>query len=72
MVKPAILKQKIFPIEYDQVRYSEYWKESVIELYYFFTGIILCVRKKLANNQISFTKDVKFAFLNMEFISIIG
>lgn len=71
MVKPAILKQKLFPIEYDQVRYSEYWKESVTELYYFFTGIILCVRKKLADNQISFTKDVKFAFLNMEFISII-
>lgn len=28
------------------------------------------MRRKLANNQISLTKDVKFAFLNKEFISI--
>lgn len=37
-------------------------KGSLVELYYFFT-----VRRKLANNQNSLTKDVKFTFLNKEF-----
>lgn len=61
-------KTKAFLIEYGWVLGTKGITGRAI---LFFAGIILCIRRKLANNQISLTKDVKFAFWNKEFISSI-
>lgn len=68
MVGAVILKEK--PSLLRMAEYLEQQKGSQVELYYFFPGIMSCVTRKLANDQNSSTKDVKFAFLNKEFISI--
>lgn len=68
MVRAVILKEK--PSLLRMAEYLEQQKGSRVELCYFFPGIMSCIRRKLANDQNSSTKDVKFAFLNKEFISI--